>query len=296
MPKKILPTFLILVMVLGTIGLASASNVNPIPPLKPNDPASALFTKTESAKVLQIGDLETFTITIKNPNSSPASPFPAYANDFTSIKISDVVPDGLEVTSVSGGTFNGNDVTIGPLNLARGQSKTITITAKAVKAGNYVNVATGTYMVNEGQFVLNCNKKEHTHDDSCYNMVRGDLKCTCDPCNCGGVNTHADSCYNWVRGTLKCTIPEHTHDGCCYKWSCCLVQRSLRAVSDPTIVEPATSPVKPVTPTINVKAAGEPTVNAQEESVGMQQTGTPLVALLLAGLMLFGGMLLPKRK
>jgi uncharacterized repeat protein (TIGR01451 family) len=296
MPKKIIPTFLILVMVLGTLGLASASDGNPIPPLKPNDPANALFTKTESIKELQIGDLETFTIKITNPNSAPASPFPAYANDFTNIKISDVVPDGLEVTSVSGGTFSGNDVTIGPLNLPHGQSKTITITAKAVKAGTYVNVATGTYMVNEGQFVLKCGKEEHTHVKSCYKMEKGDLICTCDPCNCGGANTHADCCYNWVRGTLKCTIPEHTHDGCCYKWSCCLVQRSLRAESDPTIIEPAPSPVKPVTPTINEKAAEEPTVKAQEQSVGMQETGAPLVALLLAGLMLFGGMLLPKRK
>ena len=352
MPKKLLPVFLALLMVFGAVGLgvAAADNNN-----EPNNPMNAVFTKTESVSTLEIGDVVTFSVTVSNPNSDNGH------NDFTNVKISDTVPNGVKVIGVTGGSFSGNDVSADIGTLKPGESKTITIITQAVKTGKFINTANLIYTVDEGQMklicgkeehihdesgytnVLTCTKAEHTHTDACYNMVRGSLKCTVPEhthtvkplgygynhevrgcwkyhgghgweLNCGKIeHTHTDACYNMVRGSLKCTVPEHTHDGCCYTktlicqqeehthscecygWCPNLIQREAQAPSDPTIVEPSNPPiVNPSNPTI--KAAGEPTANAQKETIGMQETGAPIAALLLAGLMLFTGMLLPKRK
>jgi uncharacterized repeat protein (TIGR01451 family) len=294
-PKKLLPVFLALLMVFGAVGLgiAAADNNN-----EPNNPMNAVFTKTESVSTLEIGDVVTFSVTVSNPNSDNGH------NDFTNVKISDTVPNGVKVIGVTGGSFSGNDVSADIGTLKPGESKTITIITQAVKTGKFINTANLIYTVDEGQMKLICGKEEHIHDESGYTNI---LTCT------KAEHTHTDACYNMVRGSLKCTIPEHTHDGCCYTktlicqqeehthscecygWCPNLIQREAQAPSDPTIVEPSNPPiVNPSDPTI--KAAGEPTANAQKETVGMQETGAPIAALLLAGLMLFTGMLLPKRK
>jgi fimbrial isopeptide formation D2 family protein len=326
-PKKILPISLILVMVLSTVGLASASVVNPINPvlLKPNDPASALFTKTESAKELQIGDLETFTITIKNPNSAPGKPLPANANDFASVKISDVVPAGLQVTSVSGGTFNGNTVSASIGTMKPGDTVTITIVAKALTAGKYINTATGSYIVNQGHFVLKCHQKENTHTTmptadpklhkgetiGCWTSIKQDdntgvrLYNPIDPKldpknnhnpidpktdrNIDPTNDHnckpMDNNYKWV---LTCKIPVHTHDAKCYKWCDNLVPRTLSASSDPILVDAAT-PVTPVTPAAQEKVTSTVTEpNEPVETIPMAKTGAVPTAGLVSLLVIAG--------
>jgi uncharacterized repeat protein (TIGR01451 family) len=339
-PKKLLPVFLALLMVFGAVGLgvAAADNNN-----EPNNPMNAVFTKTESVSTLEIGDVVTFSVTVSNPNSDNGH------NDFTNVKISDTVPNGVKVIGVTGGSFSGNDVSADIGTLKPGESKTITIITQAVKTGKFINTANLVYTVDEGQMKLVCGKEEHTHDANCYSMVvthacnhqcthhsgcikdvqvphvhvaatgtptgwgqhsgcyvsdfhfgKWVWKLNCHKCfdtqevtNC--VHVHDKCCGYKEECQLTCCKEEHTHSCECYGWCPNLIQREAQAPSDPTIVEPSNPPiVNPSNPTI--KAAGEPTANAPKETVGMQETGAPIAALLLAGLMLFTGMLLPKRK
>ncbi|MGZ4857701.1 MAG: DUF11 domain-containing protein [Methanobacteriaceae archaeon] len=312
MPKQILHIFLVLVMVFGAVGVASA-NFN-----GPNNPANAAFTKIESKNLASVGDTVTFTVTVENPNIDNGH------NDFTDVAISDTVPSGLEVIGVVGGSHVGNAVSADIGTLTPGQSMTIKIITKAKTKGKYTNTANLVYTVDQGQNKMCC-KEQHTdlgellsdktlhyngHDFNANDHkgeVIGNFKSIEMNDQNNNINNQGHQndqnnnnnnlghqndqyCnhnnYKWVH------CDKVTHKNCdkCYKWVSDPVQRTAQASSDPLVIK-AIPTVKSQTPSVK-----EPTVNAQKETVGMQETGAPLVALLLAGLMLFSGMLMPKRK
>jgi uncharacterized repeat protein (TIGR01451 family) len=339
MPKKLLPVFLVTLMVFGAVGLgvASANNNN-----EPNNPMNAVFTKTESASTVEIGDMVTFTVTVSNPNSDNGH------NDFTDVTISDAVPNGVKVIDVTGGSFSGNEVSADIGTLKPGESKTITIITKAVKTGKFTNTANLVYTVDQGQKKICCAKKEHANSEEllndktlCYNghnfnandhkgEVIGSFKSietnyqndnnnyqghqndqndnnysqghqndqNDNNYSQGHQNDQNDNNYNQGhQNDQNCNNNNYkwvhcdkvTHKNCdkCCKWVSDPVQRTAQASSDPLVIKAQQTPSSVIK---------EPNVKAQKETVGMQETGAPLVALLLAGLMLFSGMLMPKLK
>lgn len=76
----------------------------------------------------------------------------------------------------------------------------------AALVGSSVDVSALTVNAAEEEKVLTCEKREHTHDDSCYKSV---LICTEEAEEHG----HDDSCY---EDKLICEKEEHTHDDSCY--------------------------------------------------------------------------------
>jgi len=223
---------------------------------EPNIPDNAIFTKTGSNTEVTVGETISYTVTVKNPNTGGAE------DNFYNVEISDTVPNGLEVTNVEGGTNTGNAVSADIGTLAPGESNTIVITVKAKTKGKYTNTAYLEYNVKETKKV----HYRHSNSQNQYNQQNHNEQ---EQQNC---------CEN--QWTTNC---QHKNDKCCKLITKC-VQRTDEASADPLIVDPVKSktPAKPI--------------KAQEETVGMQETGVPILPLLLAGLMLFSGMLLPKRK
>jgi uncharacterized repeat protein (TIGR01451 family) len=322
-PKKLMPILIALLMVFGAVGLGvtAAHNNN-----EPNNPINAVFTKTESVSTAEIGDVVSFRVTVSNPNSDNGH------NDFTDVTISDTVPNGVKVIGVTGGSFSGNDVSADIGTLKPGESKTITITTKAVKTGKFTNTANLFYTVDEGQLRMVCDKKKHTesgklmsdktlrynghdfnandhrgevigsfksvemNDQNCNDNNQGhqnDQNCNdnnqghqndqnCNDNNQGHQNDQ--NCNNNHYKWMHCDKVTHKHCDKCCKWVSDPVQRDAQASADPLAIKSVT----PITP--------EPTIKAQKETVGMQETGAPIAALLIAGIMLLTGMVLPKRK
>ncbi|WP_082226627.1 lectin-like domain-containing protein [Microscilla marina] len=94
------------------------------------DEADVQVVKTVDKATANVGDTLTYTITVTNNG-------PRKAN---SVTLTDALPDGLSILSVTGGSFEEDTMDLGSINL--GESKTIKVTAIATATGTITNTAT----------------------------------------------------------------------------------------------------------------------------------------------------------
>ncbi len=94
------------------------------------------IAKTANKSVVSLGEQVTYKIVVKNGGPHTA----------TNVDVRDVMPAELEVVSTSGMTASNGTLTTRIATLASGDSATLTVVAKAIKAGNQVtNKALITY-------------------------------------------------------------------------------------------------------------------------------------------------------
>ncbi|MBC3786755.1 DUF11 domain-containing protein [Spirosoma utsteinense] len=123
----------------GTPGFYVSPNPNqtPLPPVQDNQPdptpdkADLSLTMLSDQRTLRIGQVVTFTLTVSNVGSLPA----------TNVGVRNSLPAGLQFISGSGMNATGQIVSGSILLLAPGSRTTLTFTARATASGSVTNEA-----------------------------------------------------------------------------------------------------------------------------------------------------------
>jgi uncharacterized repeat protein (TIGR01451 family) len=119
-----------------TDNTGTSTTVTPPPPAAPAPRYDVSMTKTASDATVTVGDTVTYSLVAKN-NGPDAAP---------GVVVTDPVPGELDVQDVSSSqgtcTVSGNRISCAVGTLAPGQGVTVTVRAKAIKAGSTTNVGT----------------------------------------------------------------------------------------------------------------------------------------------------------
>jgi uncharacterized repeat protein (TIGR01451 family) len=119
-----------------TDNTGTSTTVTPPPPAAPAPRYDVSMTKTASDATVTVGDTVTYSLVAKN-NGPDAAP---------GVVVTDPVPGELDVQDVSSSqgtcTVSGNRISCAVGTLAPGQAVTVTVRAKAIKAGSTTNVGT----------------------------------------------------------------------------------------------------------------------------------------------------------
>jgi uncharacterized repeat protein (TIGR01451 family) len=119
-----------------TNNTGTSTTVTPPPPNAPAPRYDVSMTKTASDATVTVGDTVTYSLVARNlgPDAAPG------------VVVTDTVPSELDVQNVSSSqgtcTVSGNRISCAVGTLAPGQTVTVTVRAKAIKAGATTNVGT----------------------------------------------------------------------------------------------------------------------------------------------------------